>query len=156
VLAPASAAAVIAFVAWTLAHSANADRLGLSPFAVGIAAAVVAAIVPSLRPRWAFVANGLAIALLFTTLFVDLFPNVLVSSTSGAFDLTLGNAASGSYTLTVMTVVAAVLLPAILAAQLYAYWVFRHPVAREDLEEPGGKVVELPRPDDERDRADVG
>jgi hypothetical protein len=55
-----------------------------------------------------------------------------------------------------MTVVAAVLLPAILAAQLYAYWVFRHPVAREDLEEPGGKVVELPRPDDERDRADVG
>ena len=42
-----------------------------------------------------------------SSLFVDLFPNVLVSSTDAAYNLTVSGAASGSYALKVMTVAAA-------------------------------------------------
>jgi cytochrome d ubiquinol oxidase subunit II len=135
-LAPASSLAAVAFIAWTLVHSSNAGRLGASPLVVGIAAAVVALAVPvvaRLREQLGFALNGLLIALLFATLFVDLYPNVMVSSTSNAFNLTLGNAASGSYTLTVMTVVAAIFLPLVILSQAWTYWVFRRRIAREDF-----------------------
>jgi cytochrome d ubiquinol oxidase subunit II len=138
VLAPASVLAVVAFVTWTLVHSSNAGRLGFSPLALGVAAGAVAATIPvlaRLRERLAFAANGLVIALLLATLFVDLYPNVMVSSTSSAYDLTIGNAASGSYTLTVMTVVAGIFLPVVILSQAWTYWVFRRRVGREDFGE---------------------
>ena len=45
------------------------------------------------------------------SLFTMLYPRVMVSSTGFANSLTIDNAASGHYTLTVMTIVALVLLP---------------------------------------------
>ena len=96
-----------------------------------MAAVALAVAVPVLlwrRPGWAFAANGLAVALVLATLFAALYPNVLVSSTDPAFNLTLGNAASGSYTLGVITVVAALMLPAIVVAQAWTYWIFRRRV----------------------------
>jgi cytochrome d ubiquinol oxidase subunit II len=149
VLAPASALSVLAFVTWTLLHAAATDRATVPVVGAGIAAAALAALVPTLLARGrcgrAFVAHGLAIAGLFGMLFLDLFPNVFVSSTSEAFDLTLGNAASGSYTLTVMTVVAGLLLPLVLVGQAWAYWVFRTRIGPADLggdEEPADEVAE--------------
>ena len=59
----------------------------------------------------AFVAGAAGAVLLVTALFVELFPNVMPSSTSDAFNLTLANASSTHYTLVVMTVVAAVFTP---------------------------------------------
>jgi cytochrome d ubiquinol oxidase subunit II len=135
-LAPASAVSTTAFVTWTLVHSSHLGQLGASPLALGVAAiafAVASPVLGRLRAGWAFAANGATIALVVATLFVDLYPNVLVSSTSAAFDLTLGNAASGSYTLTVMTVVAAIFLPVVLSAQAWSYWIFRRRVGREDV-----------------------
>ena len=135
-LAPASSVAVTSFIAWTLIQSHNAGRLGASALAVGIAASLAGAgatLLALTRPGWAFLANGAAIALVFTTLFVDLYPNVLVSSTNDSFNLTLANAASGSYTLKVMTVVAAIFLPLILLSQAWTYWIFRHRIGREDF-----------------------
>jgi len=136
VLAPASAVAVVSFVSWTLVHSSHEGQLGASPLAVGVAAAAFAVLVPVLarvRAGWAFAAHGLTIALVLATLFVDLYPNVLVSSTDAAYNLTLANAASGSYTLTVMTVVAAIFLPVVVASQAWTYWVFRRRVGHEDF-----------------------
>jgi cytochrome d ubiquinol oxidase subunit II len=49
----------------------------------------------------------------------------MVSSTSAAFDMTLSQSASSTYTLTVMTVVAGLLVPVVLAYQAWTYWVFR-------------------------------
>jgi cytochrome d ubiquinol oxidase subunit II len=135
-LVPASSVAVTTFIAWTLTHSYNEGRLGAPAVAVGIAASLAgagAALLTLSRPGWGFIANGAAIALVFTTLFVDLYPNVLVSSTSDSFNLTLANAASGSYTLTVMTVVAAIFLPVVLLSQAWTYWVFRRRIGREDF-----------------------
>ena len=131
-LAAASAVAVVAFVCWTLGEHAEPASVVASVGACALASAV-----PALLRRgagWAFAANGLAIALLFALLFADLFPNVLVSSTDPAFDLTTGNAASGSYTLTVITVVAAIMVPAVIVCQAWTYRVFRARVGSEQFE----------------------
>ena len=42
---------------------------------------------------------------------------------------------AGSYTLTVMTVVAGIFLPVVLLSQAWTYWVFRRRVGREDFGE---------------------
>jgi cytochrome d ubiquinol oxidase subunit II len=131
-LAPASAVAVVAFVGWTLA-----DRAEVASVVAGVGACALACAVPLLlrgRPGSAFALHGAAIALVFTMLFADLFPNVLVSSTDPAFNLTIGNAASGSYTLTVITVVAAIMVPAVVVCQAWTYHVFRKRVGREQFE----------------------
>lgn len=77
------------------------------------------------REGWAFVASALAIAATVAGLFVDLHPNVLVSSTDAAYNLTVAGAASGSYALKVMTVTAVFLVPLVLLYQGWSYHVFR-------------------------------
>jgi cytochrome bd ubiquinol oxidase subunit II len=74
---------------------------------------------------WAFAATTGAIAAAVISLFVSLYPNVMVSSTSSAYNLTVSNASSANYSLTVMTVVAAIFTPLVLAYQGWSYYVFR-------------------------------
>ena len=62
--------------------------------------------------RLAFAASAVAIAACVGSIFIDLYPNVMVSSTNAAYNLTVNNSASGSYALKVMTIVARVFLPA--------------------------------------------
>jgi cytochrome d ubiquinol oxidase subunit II len=83
------------------------------------------------REGWAFVGTAVAIALAVVTLFGNLWPNVLPSTTSAANGLTVDNASSTHYTLTVMTWVAAVFTPIVLAYQAWTYWVFRRRLTRE-------------------------
>ena len=49
----------------------------------------------------------------------------MVSSVDSVFNLTITNASSQSYTLTVMTIVAVVMAPVVLLYQGWTYWVFR-------------------------------
>ena len=58
-------------------------------------------------------------------IFIDLHPNVMVSSTSAAYNLTVGNAACGHYAPTVMTIVALIFLPLVLLYQGWPFHVFR-------------------------------
>jgi cytochrome d ubiquinol oxidase subunit II len=60
---------------------------------------------------------------------------VLPSTIDHAFDLTISNAASGDYTLGVMSVVTAVGLPVVLLCQGYTYWVFRKRLSEHHLPE---------------------
>jgi cytochrome d ubiquinol oxidase subunit II len=53
------------------------------------------------------------------------------SSTNTAFDLTVINASSTDYTLTIMTVVAVIFTPLVLLYQGWTYWVFRKRVTSE-------------------------
>jgi cytochrome d ubiquinol oxidase subunit II len=55
----------------------------------------------------------------------NLYPRVMVSSTSTANNLTVSGAASSDYALKVMTVVAVVVTPLVLLYQGWSYWVFR-------------------------------
>jgi cytochrome d ubiquinol oxidase subunit II len=86
------------------------------------------------RDGWAFALSAGAIALLFTSLFVELFPNALPSTTAAANDLTLVAASASHYSQTAMTVVAVICLPLVLAYQAWTYWVFRHRLGRDDFE----------------------
>lgn len=90
--------------------------------ALGIAGALAA----TLRGRdgWAFTASAVAIVAGVASLFLVLWPNVL-PAVEPANSLTVTNAASSPYTLTVMTWVAAIFTPVVLAYQAWTYWVFR-------------------------------
>ncbi len=84
------------------------------------------------RDVLAFTFGGLGIVFTVGTLFVGLFPRVMISSIDSAFDLTINNAASGQYSLSVMTIVAVSLLPFVLGYQVWSYYVFRKRVSSKE------------------------
>ncbi len=138
-LAPPAAVLGAGFLLWTVAsHSGGVDLGSAILAAVSVAALAVAAVLVERRPGRAFAATTAAILAFFLALFVDLFPHTMVSSTSGAFDMTLSQSASSDYTLTVMTVVAVLLVPVVLAYQAWTYWVFRHRVGPDSPAGDGG------------------
>lgn len=84
------------------------------------------------KEGWAFAMTGLLILAPVATYFASLFPRVMISSFGSAYDLTVSNAASSPYTLKAMTIVAAVLLPFVLAYQAWSYYIFRKRVSDRD------------------------
>ena len=134
-------ALVVGFAIWTLAISGHGVLL--TPLQVIAVLSILAAawLVDLDNEGWAFVATALAIASSVGSIFVALYPNVLVSSTNPAFNLTVSNSASGAYALKVMTVVTVVLFPVVLAYQSWTFYVFRRrviapPPRRDDAAEP--------------------
>jgi cytochrome bd ubiquinol oxidase subunit II len=85
------------------------------------------------REGWGFAGTALAIVAAVVTLFGNLWPHVLPSTTAAAYGLTVHNAASGHYSLTVMTWVAAIFTPLVLLYQGWSYWVFRRRLTRADI-----------------------
>jgi cytochrome bd ubiquinol oxidase subunit II len=79
----------------------------------------------------AFTMTAIGTVLTVTTLFVGLYPRVMVSDPDFRYSLTVENAASAHYTLAVMTVVAVITAPVILLYQGWTYHVFRHRVGGE-------------------------
>jgi len=75
--------------------------------------------------RTAFICVALCTACSIAALFSAMFPNVLVSSISPEQNLTVWNAASSAYTLKLMSIVAAIFVPIIIAYQSWSYYVFR-------------------------------
>jgi cytochrome bd-type quinol oxidase subunit 2 len=116
---------VLVFATWTHIES---DR-GIIPGPVQIIAvfAVIAAAwsVRDGHDGWAFTATSVAMAATVVSLFIDLYPNVMVSSTDSANNLTVANSASSPYALKVMTIVAVIFFPLVLAYQTWGYYTFR-------------------------------
>ena len=98
------------------------------------AVALLAALSAAVRARegWAFAFTAVTIAAAVATRFGDLWLNVLPSSTAAAYSLTVTNASSTHYTLMVMTWVALIFTPVVLAYQGWTYWVFRKRLHRDD------------------------
>jgi cytochrome d ubiquinol oxidase subunit II len=96
------------------------------PAAVAIAALLAALVLVRMaRDGWAFAATAVSMVSVVATIFVGLYPRVLVSSPNFQNSLTLSNASSAHYTLAVMSVVALVILPVVLLYQGWTYYVFR-------------------------------
>ena len=74
---------------------------------------------------WAFAGAATAIGSVVASIFFELFPRVMVSTTNSAYNLTVSNSASPSYSLRVMTVVAAIFFPIILLYQGWSLYIFR-------------------------------
>jgi cytochrome d ubiquinol oxidase subunit II len=83
------------------------------------------------RDGWAFIMVALNIVLTQVAFFSMTFPNVMISSTNPAWSLTIYNASSSQYTLTVMSVVALIFVPIVLAYQGWTYWMFRKRVVAD-------------------------
>jgi cytochrome d ubiquinol oxidase subunit II len=124
-IAPVTALLTVAWVSWTHVTAGGGGFLNVVEFLAILAILAAWALISSHQEGWAFTATTTAIALSIITIFVDLYPRVMVSSTNPAFSLTVRNSASTPYSLKVMTVVALVFLPIVLAYQAWTYYVFR-------------------------------
>lgn len=131
-VAPVTAALVIAFIAWTHVTAHGGAFLNPVEFLAIVAVLAAWALVNG-HEGWAFAATTVTIAVCIITIFVDLYPRVMVSSTNPRYSLTVHNTASTPYSLKVMTVVALVLLPIVLAYQAWTYHVFRHRISDADF-----------------------
>jgi cytochrome d ubiquinol oxidase subunit II len=123
---------VAVLVLFTVATYLTTDilqKLGVNPGPVPIGAMVTILLTGYFIFRrwngWAFVMTTLTIVFATMTMFMTLYPRVLVSSTSPDLSLTIYNTASGPTTLNLMTIVALIFVPIVLAYQAWTYWVFR-------------------------------
>ncbi|HEX7537722.1 MAG TPA: cytochrome d ubiquinol oxidase subunit II [Dermatophilaceae bacterium] len=129
--------AVAAVLAVALLVSVNVSTGSLWSWIAAVVAAValLAGLFASFRERegWAFIGTFVAIGAAVATLFLALFPNVMPSTTNAAFSLTTTNASSTSYTLTIMTWVAAIFTPIVLVYTSWTYWTFRRRIGTHHI-----------------------
>jgi cytochrome bd ubiquinol oxidase subunit II len=145
-IAPVTAAAVIGFAIWT--HVAHSGTFFLNPIELLAILAVLAAfwLVYEHRDGSAFAATTVTMASAIVAIFVGLYPNVMVSSTSAANNLTAHNTASPAYPLKIMSVVAIILLPAVLIYQAWTYYVFRRRVSAREFQPQAPSPAPAPAP----------
>lgn len=125
-----------AFAVWTqLAYSVAWTWAATALAALALVALVVTARLR--REGWAFVASAVAIVAAVVLIFGSLYPDVM-PALDPANSLTVDNASSTDYTLTIMTWVAGILTPLVLAYQAWTYWVFRKRLTAEQIPEPAG------------------
>ncbi|SNT38628.1 cytochrome d ubiquinol oxidase subunit II [Rhodococcoides kyotonense] len=117
-----------AFVLWTQI----AYGKGWTWVLVAVAAAALVSVVLLTRAEkegWAFTFTSVAVVSTVTLLFASLYPNVMPSTLDPSYSLTIENASSSPYTLTVMTWVAAFMTPVVVLYQGWTYWVFRQRIS---------------------------
>ncbi len=120
-----------AFVVWTQAtRGTGLTMLTLTLAALALVSAVV--LVAREREGWAFAATAFTILALVASLFLTLYPDVM-PALDPRFSLTVDNASSSRYTLVVMTWVALVMTPFVVAYQAWTYWVFRRRIGTQHI-----------------------
>ncbi|MDB1086204.1 cytochrome d ubiquinol oxidase subunit II [Streptomyces sp. ACA25] len=140
-----TAVLAVLFLLWTQTNHGNASTLAAMTVA---ATALLGALRAnqSGREGWSFTLSGLTIVATVTMLFLALFPDVMPSSLSADWNLTVENAAATPYTLGIMTWVAAIATPVVLLYQGWTYWVFRKRIGTQHLSEdhpaPEGPAAE--------------
>lgn len=124
------------FLLWTAWQHREIDHL---PVLLGLSAAAAVSLIAAWvlnmvgREGWAFTTMALTIVFAVGAILAALYPNVMPSSIDPAYSLTIENASSTEYTLTVMTWIALFSLPLVLAYQGWTYWVFRKRVTRDSI-----------------------
>jgi len=121
------AAIVVTFGFMTWIHVGLSTGFVPKPIeALALLAVIAAAWLANAKAEgWAFVAASVGIGGTVASIFWELYPRVMISSTNAAYNLTVNNTASPSYTLKVMTVVAVIFFPVVLVYQAWGYHIFR-------------------------------
>jgi cytochrome d ubiquinol oxidase subunit II len=100
--------------------------LGLIPPVLAALSLILAGVsISKKNEKRAFLLTTLTILFISVTLFTILFPRVMISSTNPEYSLTIYNSSSTPYTLKVMSIVALIFAPIVLAYQGWTYYVFR-------------------------------
>ncbi len=132
-------AVAAAFLVWTvgLAFTEGRDLALITAVLSAVAAVLlVASWISNARGRegWAFGFGAVTIVTAVLAVWFALFPFVMPSSTDLANSLTIENASSTDYTLTIMSWAALIFLPLVLLYQGWTYWIFRKRVTRTRIE----------------------
>ncbi len=127
---------VVVFVIGTYFFTDILQILGVNPGFMPIAAILsllaVGWLITNRYVNWAFFINSLVIFFSASTIFIILYPRVLVSSINSALSLTIYNSASSPYTLKVMSIIALIFVPVVIGYQIWSYWVFRKRIVRDE------------------------
>lgn len=138
-----AAVAAVAFLIWTqLAYSEKAWTW----IPILAAAAMWVAGLGANRVRregWAFLFSAGTLLLAVVSLFSVLYPNVMPNIDRQLPGLDIYNASSTDYTLKVMTIVAAVFTPIVLAYQAWTYWIFRKRLSADQIPSPESGTLGL-------------
>jgi cytochrome d ubiquinol oxidase subunit II len=137
--APVAAVAVLIFATWTQVMANRGVVPGVIQVGAVLATIAVVWLIREHHEGWAFAMTTIAMATTVLTIFTYLYPRVMVSSTNPDYNLTVTGTASSPYALKVMTWVAVLLFPVVLAYQGWSYYVFRRRISVADLEEQGGE-----------------
>ncbi len=111
-------------------------RIGVNPGILPIASVVVLLMTIYFIERkmegWAFVMSGLNIVLTQAALFSLMFPRLMISSIDPAWSLTIENSAASARAVEVMSIVALIFIPIVVAYQLWSYYIFRKRIKAEE------------------------
>jgi cytochrome bd ubiquinol oxidase subunit II len=125
VIGAAAVVVNLAWVIWTLVVIGGGTVPEPTQIFGLIAVIFAGVLAGSTYSGWAFAASSFGIAAAIGQIFIALYPNVMISSTNAAYNLTVNNVASGHYALVVMTVLAGVTMPIVLLYQGWSFRVFR-------------------------------
>ncbi|MEV0335907.1 cytochrome d ubiquinol oxidase subunit II [Nocardia sp. NPDC050717] len=135
-----TAVVVGAFGLWTqLAYGAGWTWAVLVTAVLGLVLAGAANVAG--RDGWAFVGTTVTVISATVLIVGSMFPNVLPSTISPMFDLTIDNASSSPYTLKVMSWAALLATPVVLVYQGWTYWVFRKRLTVEQIPPATGLLL---------------
>jgi cytochrome d ubiquinol oxidase subunit II len=104
---------------------------GITPIASYAALLITIYFINRKMEGWAFISVAAHIVLTQVTFFMLMFPRVMVSSLNPDWSLTIYNASSSQYTLTVMSIVALIFVPIVLAYQGWTYYMFRKRISTD-------------------------
>lgn len=107
---------------------------GITPIASYVALLVTIYFINRKMEGWAFISVAAHIVLTQVTFFTLMFPRVMISSLNPEWSLTIYNASSSQYTLTVMSIVALIFVPIVLAYQGWTYYMFRKRISTNKKE----------------------
>jgi len=141
-----AAVLAVAFGLWTQFAHSNNSAVSLVFLVVAVVSWVAVLAMNRIgREGWAFVFSAVTMVGVVAFLFACLFPNVMPdSSVPMDASLTIRNASSTEYTLTVMTWVAVILTPIVLLYQSWTYWVFRKRLTPSQIPNPEQGSLDLP------------
>ena len=112
-----------------------ATKIGINPGIIPITSIAVLAVsiyfINQKREGWAFIMVALYIVLTQVSFFMLMFPRVMISTLNPDWSLTIYNASSSQYTLTVMSIVALIFVPIVLAYQGWTYYMFRKRISSD-------------------------
>ena len=136
---PVLLVAAVVFLGYTKPATKLLDKYFASPALLIVPVLAVVALVAirllagAGNKLGAFAASCITILAVVATGVVGLFPNLIPSSLDPNYSLTIYNSSSSQYTLQIMTVVAFIFVPIVIAYKIWVYRVFRAPVTAEQV-----------------------
>lgn len=135
-LFPLAAVVTLIFAIWSLFKT----DIFTSNYYIGLVLALLAVVFFVLsfflnkkdKDLGAFLSTAATLGFLTISVFVGMFPRAIINSEDVTKSLFIYDAASGIYTLKLMTIVACFMVPVVLGYQAWSYYVFRKRLTKND------------------------